>query len=73
MSTAQLSWHPKLPLEEDRESGIGSTLDLSGSFEGCSQHTNQHKPSLKEADRLPREKGTRAGESHTHLQGWHQA
>uniref|UniRef100_A0A3B4WM07 Sodium-dependent phosphate transport protein 2A n=1 Tax=Seriola lalandi dorsalis TaxID=1841481 RepID=A0A3B4WM07_SERLL len=29
--------HGKLPLEEDRESGIGSTLDLSSSY---NQHTN---------------------------------
>ncbi|XP_076595292.1 sodium-dependent phosphate transport protein 2A [Chaetodon auriga] len=45
----------KVPLEEDRESGIGSTLDLSSSY---NQHTNHHsnKPSLSEADRLPKEK-----------------
>ncbi|KAM3867110.1 sodium-dependent phosphate transport protein 2A-like [Diretmus argenteus] len=35
-----LSSQPKLLLEEDRESGIGSTLDLISSFEGYNQHTN---------------------------------
>ncbi|XP_071314378.1 sodium-dependent phosphate transport protein 2A [Trachinotus anak] len=47
--------HHKLPLEEDRESGIGSTLDLSSSFEGYNQNTNHHtnKSSLREADGLP--------------------
>ncbi|KAL3972911.1 ADP-ribosylation factor GTPase-activating protein 2/3 [Sarotherodon galilaeus] len=57
--SAQLPSHPKLPLEEeDRESGIGSTLDLTGSFEGCNQHTNHHsdKPSLMEAGTFPGEK-----------------
>uniref|UniRef100_A0A3B4TH90 Sodium-dependent phosphate transport protein 2A n=1 Tax=Seriola dumerili TaxID=41447 RepID=A0A3B4TH90_SERDU len=41
--------HGKLPLEEDRESGIGSTLDLSSSY---NQHTSQHanKPSIREAN-----------------------
>ncbi|GLD48735.1 sodium-dependent phosphate transport protein 2A-like isoform X1 [Lates japonicus] len=60
MYNTQLSSQPKLALEEDRESGIGSTLDLSGSFDGYSQHTNHHfnKPSLREADRLPIEKGS---------------
>uniref|UniRef100_A0A3B4WRS7 Sodium-dependent phosphate transport protein 2A n=1 Tax=Seriola lalandi dorsalis TaxID=1841481 RepID=A0A3B4WRS7_SERLL len=50
--------HGKLPLEEDRESGIGSTLDLSSSY---NQHTSQHanKPSIREANRG----------SHTHLLG----
>ncbi|XP_070818278.1 sodium-dependent phosphate transport protein 2A [Chaetodon trifascialis] len=45
----------KVPLEEDRESGIGSTLDLSSSY---NQHTSHHsnKPPLSEADRLPKEK-----------------
>ncbi|XP_022607373.1 sodium-dependent phosphate transport protein 2A-like [Seriola dumerili] len=47
--------HGKLPLEEDRESGIGSTLDLSSSY---NQHTSQHanKPSIREANSLPTEK-----------------
>lgn len=51
---------PKPLLEEDRESGIGSTLDLSSGFEGYRQHTNHQSdtPSLGEADRLPKEKGT---------------
>ncbi|XP_039975154.1 sodium-dependent phosphate transport protein 2B isoform X2 [Xiphias gladius] len=58
MNGTQLSSQPKLPLEEDRESGIGSTLDLSSSFEGYNRHTNHHtsKPSLRKADRLPIEK-----------------
>ncbi|CAL1613315.1 unnamed protein product [Knipowitschia caucasica] len=30
----------KLWVEEDGESGIGSTLDLSSSFESSRQHTN---------------------------------
>ncbi|XP_026214253.1 sodium-dependent phosphate transport protein 2A [Anabas testudineus] len=58
MHDTQLSSNPKLPLEEDRESGIGSTLDLSSSFEGYNQHTNHHhsKPSLQlQANRLPKE------------------
>lgn len=61
MHDTQLSSNPKLPLEEDRESGIGSTLDLSSSFEGYNQHTNHHynKPSPGEADRPPKEKGSR--------------
>ena len=63
---------PKPLLEEDRESGIGSTLDLSSSFEGCRQHTNHQSnaPSLREAHRLPEEKGTRVawgGEQHIRL------
>uniref|UniRef100_A0A3P8TDS9 Sodium-dependent phosphate transport protein 2A n=1 Tax=Amphiprion percula TaxID=161767 RepID=A0A3P8TDS9_AMPPE len=58
MDASQLSSQPKLPLEEDRESGIGSTLDLSRNCEGYSQHTNHsfNKPSLNQADRPPREK-----------------
>ncbi|XP_042349675.1 sodium-dependent phosphate transport protein 2A isoform X2 [Plectropomus leopardus] len=58
MHGTQLSSQPKLLQEEDRESGIGSTLDLSDSFEGLNQHTNQRssKPSLGEADRLSKEK-----------------
>lgn len=61
MQGSPLSSQPKLPLEEDRESGIGSTLDLSSSIEGHHLHTNHHGniPSLREADRLPKEKGTR--------------
>lgn len=57
----QLSSQPKVLLEEDRESGIGSTLDLSSSFESYNQHTNHHSntPSHREADRHPEEKGTR--------------
>lgn len=63
---------PKPLLEEDRESGIGSTLDLSSSFEGCGQHTNHQSNtlSLREAHRLPKEKGTRVawgGEQHIRL------
>lgn len=73
MHDTQLSSNPKLPLEEDRESGIGSTLDLSSSFERYNQHTNHHcnKPSLGEADRPPREKGTRVasrGDTHSSLE-----
>ncbi|XP_035525823.1 sodium-dependent phosphate transport protein 2A [Morone saxatilis] len=58
MHITQLSSQPKLPLEEDRESGLGSTLDLSSSFEGYDRHTNHrfNTPSLREADRLPKEK-----------------
>ncbi|TKS72421.1 Sodium-dependent phosphate transport protein 2A [Collichthys lucidus] len=58
MHDTELSSQPKLPLEDDRESGIGSTLDLSGNFEGYNRHTNQHSntPSLREADGLPEEK-----------------
>uniref|UniRef100_A0A8C9YIR0 Sodium-dependent phosphate transport protein 2A n=1 Tax=Sander lucioperca TaxID=283035 RepID=A0A8C9YIR0_SANLU len=61
MHGTQLSSQPKLLQEEDRESGMGSSLDLSSSFEGYSQHTNHpfSKPSLREADRLPKEKGKR--------------
>jgi len=58
MHTAQLSSQPTLLMEEDKESGIGSTHDLTSNFEGYSVHTN-HTPSLKDADRLPTEKGTR--------------
>lgn len=74
MHDTQLSSNPKLPLEEDRESGIGSTLDLSSSFEGYNQHTNHHhsKPSLQlQANRLPKEQGTRAartGDTHSFLE-----
>lgn len=65
MHGTRLSSKPKLPQEEeeeDRESGMGSTLDLSSSLECYKQHTNHlsGKPSLREADRLPKEKGTRA-------------
>ena len=77
MHSTLLSSQPKLPLEEDRESGIGSTLDLSSSFEGYKQHTNHQSntPPLRKAGRLPKEKGTRValrGESHIHLPGWPQ-
>ncbi|KAM4732039.1 sodium-dependent phosphate transport protein 2A [Anableps anableps] len=40
MHVAQLSSQPKLMLEEDMESGIGSTLDLTGSSECYSEHPN---------------------------------
>ncbi|XP_072252486.1 sodium-dependent phosphate transport protein 2A [Leuresthes tenuis] len=59
MHTAQLSSQPKLLMEEDKESGIGSTHDLTSSFEGYGVHTN-HTPSLKDADRLPRENADRS-------------
>ncbi|KAE8286009.1 Sodium-dependent phosphate transport protein 2A [Larimichthys crocea] len=64
MHDTELPSQPKLPLEDDRESGIGSTLDLSVNFEGYNRHTNQHSntPSLREADRLPEEKGKVAGD-----------
>ncbi|XP_035506448.2 sodium-dependent phosphate transport protein 2A [Scophthalmus maximus] len=54
----QFSAQPKPSLEEDRESGIGSTPDLSSSFQGHNVHTNHHSntPSRGEADRLPLEK-----------------
>ncbi|XP_037635513.1 sodium-dependent phosphate transport protein 2A-like [Sebastes umbrosus] len=50
--------HPQEEEEEDRESGMGSTLDLSSSLECYKQHTNHlsGKPSLREAGRLPKEK-----------------
>ncbi|XP_071761957.1 sodium-dependent phosphate transport protein 2A-like [Centroberyx gerrardi] len=50
------SSQPKLLLEEDRESGIGSTLDLISSFESYNHHTNRpsNKPSVpKDADSTP--------------------
>ncbi|KAM9375995.1 sodium-dependent phosphate transport protein 2A [Pholidichthys leucotaenia] len=58
MHSAPLYSHPRLPQEEDQESGIGSTLDLISSFEFCSQHTDHHsnQPPLKKTDRTPREK-----------------
>ncbi|KAK9518004.1 hypothetical protein VZT92_023333 [Zoarces viviparus] len=58
MHSTQLSSQPKLPQEEDRESGIGSTLDLCSSFEGHNQHTNHHssKPAFRETDGLPKQK-----------------
>ncbi|XP_044061376.1 sodium-dependent phosphate transport protein 2A isoform X2 [Siniperca chuatsi] len=64
MHGTQFSSQPKLQLEEDRESGIGSTLDISSGFEGYSQHTNHHSntPSLREADRFPKERGKVAGD-----------
>lgn len=51
---------PKLSVEEDRESGIGSTLDLTSSPENYKQHNNHlfNKPSVNEAGRLPLETGT---------------
>ncbi|XP_047196433.1 sodium-dependent phosphate transport protein 2A [Hippoglossus stenolepis] len=56
----RLSSQPKLLLEEDREAGLHSTLDLSGALEGCNQHTDHHsnKPSLPQADTLPLETAT---------------
>nr|XP_046261829.1 sodium-dependent phosphate transport protein 2A isoform X2 [Scatophagus argus] len=55
MHSIQLSSQPKVLLEEDRESGIGSTLDLSSSSEGYNHHTNHpfNTSPLREADRLP--------------------
>uniref|UniRef100_A0A3Q3H0F7 Sodium-dependent phosphate transport protein 2A n=1 Tax=Labrus bergylta TaxID=56723 RepID=A0A3Q3H0F7_9LABR len=49
----QLSSKPKQLLEEDRESGIGSTLDLTSRLEGYNQHINHHSssPSLGEPDK----------------------
>lgn len=72
MDGTRLSSQPKLLLEEDRESGIGSTLDLSSSFEDYNQHTNHQSNacSHRAADRLPQEKGTRVTwgiKSHIHL------
>ncbi|KAI3351804.1 hypothetical protein L3Q82_020638, partial [Scortum barcoo] len=57
-----LSSQPKLPLEEDRESGIGSTLDLSSSTEGFHLRANHpgNTPSLREEDRLPKEEDSSA-------------
>uniref|UniRef100_A0A3Q3H0G2 Sodium-dependent phosphate transport protein 2A n=1 Tax=Labrus bergylta TaxID=56723 RepID=A0A3Q3H0G2_9LABR len=54
----QLSSKPKQLLEEDRESGIGSTLDLTSRLEGYNQHINHHSssPSLGEPGTLPTEK-----------------
>ncbi|KAM6999730.1 sodium-dependent phosphate transport protein 2A [Tautogolabrus adspersus] len=54
----QLSSKPKRLLEEDRESGIGSTLDLTSRLEGYNQHINHHSssPSLEEAGTAPIEK-----------------
>ncbi|XP_011478550.1 sodium-dependent phosphate transport protein 2A isoform X2 [Oryzias latipes] len=51
------SRHPKPRLDEDTESGIGSTLDLTSSSKGDGKHTNQPfgSPSFRAADRLPRE------------------
>lgn len=69
------SRHPKLRLDEDTESGIGSTLDLTSSSKGDGKHTNQPfgSPSFRAADRLPRENGTRwssIGVSYFHLKEW---
>ncbi|XP_027864000.1 sodium-dependent phosphate transport protein 2A [Xiphophorus couchianus] len=41
MNVVQLSSQPKLSLEEDRESGIGSTLDLTGSSECYNERPNR--------------------------------
>ncbi|KAM6924317.1 sodium-dependent phosphate transport protein 2A isoform 2-T2 [Xenentodon cancila] len=62
MHVPQLSSQPKLQTEEDRESGIGSILDLTSSFEGYSEHFNHHssKPQLSETDGLPEERGSPA-------------
>ncbi|XP_041846266.1 sodium-dependent phosphate transport protein 2A-like [Melanotaenia boesemani] len=72
MPSAQLSSQPKLLLEEDRESGIGSTLDLTSSSESPSQHTNHHfsTPSVKDSGRLPRKKAdnsTQASRASLHM------
>ncbi|KAM9740511.1 sodium-dependent phosphate transport protein 2A [Menidia menidia] len=71
MHADRLSSQPKLQLEDDRESGIGSTLDLTSGFEGHGVHTNQHAdtPSPKAADRIPGETDnppqTAAGSPHS--------
>ncbi|KAM3867208.1 regulator of G-protein signaling 14-like [Diretmus argenteus] len=59
-----LSSQPKLLLEEDRESGIGSTLDPISSFEGYNQHTNppSNIPSPVGGGILPRQTGKVAGD-----------
>uniref|UniRef100_A0A672IPL7 Sodium-dependent phosphate transport protein 2A n=1 Tax=Salarias fasciatus TaxID=181472 RepID=A0A672IPL7_SALFA len=56
----RLSSKPEPSLEDDGESGIGSTLDLSRSFERNRQHTNQRsdEPPPAEAGAPPRETGT---------------
>ncbi|XP_010771392.1 sodium-dependent phosphate transport protein 2A [Notothenia coriiceps] len=58
MQGTQLSSKPKLLQEEDRESGIGSTLDLSSSFEIYNQHTKHQSSGVspREGDRLDIEK-----------------
>ncbi|KAJ0002498.1 hypothetical protein NQD34_007647 [Periophthalmus magnuspinnatus] len=54
-----LKLQPKLSSEEDRESGIGSTLDLASSFESYRPHTNHlfSTVSVTAADRRPQETG----------------
>ncbi|KAJ4945567.1 hypothetical protein JOQ06_023248 [Pogonophryne albipinna] len=69
----QLSSQPKHPQEEDRESGIGSTLDLSSSFEIHNQHT-KHQTSCvspREEDRLDIEKDKDMLKIHTQGQWDH--
>ncbi|KAK7922814.1 hypothetical protein WMY93_009716 [Mugilogobius chulae] len=52
-----LKLQSKLSSEEDRESGIGSTLDLPSSFESYKPHTNHLSSTLSvtPADRRPQE------------------
>ncbi|XP_068441266.1 sodium-dependent phosphate transport protein 2A [Clinocottus analis] len=58
MYDTQLFSQPELPHEEDRESGIGSTLDLCSPFEGHNRnaHHPSSKPTFRETDRLPKQK-----------------
>lgn len=59
MQGTQLSSKPKLLQEEDRESGIGSSLDLSsGTLESYNQHTSHSSssPSLGQAGTFPTER-----------------
>lgn len=68
----QPSFQPRvLQEEEDRESGIGSTLDLSGSFENDNRRTNHRSSTLPhwEAGGHPEGKGTGAATrvAHHHL------
>lgn len=61
MNGTQPSFQPRvLQEEEDRESGIGSTLDLSGSFENDNRRTNHRSNMLPhwEAGGHPEGKGT---------------
>ncbi|XP_061582247.1 sodium-dependent phosphate transport protein 2A [Cololabis saira] len=62
MHAPQLSSQPKLQSEEDGESGIGSILDLTSSFDGYSELVDRHssKPPLTETDGLPEERGSSA-------------
>ncbi|KAM3612371.1 uncharacterized protein V6R79_007601 [Siganus canaliculatus] len=61
MQGTRFPTQPKDLQEEDRESGIGSTLDLSSSFKGNIQHTNyqSNTPSNREeADGVREEKAS---------------